>query len=321
MPDTPRPRVVVSRCLGFEACRYNGQTIPDRFLRLLSPHAEIVTVCPEVEIGLGTPRDPIHIVAEARGLRLLQPTTGLDLTERMVEFRERWLAGISDVDGFVLKGRSPSCGITDAKYQTPERNAPPGKGPGMFAAGVLARFPGVAVEDEGRLTNFRIREHFLARIFTSAAFRRVRAAGDIGGLVKFHAQRKLLLMAANQTEMRHLGRIVASHGKVRAEQVFAEYGEGLARALSRIPRYTSQINVLMHTLGYFKDALTAREKAHFLDALERYREGKIPLSAMTTMLRSWIVRFGEPYLAEQTWFAPYPEDLVEITDSGKGRGE
>ena len=183
-----RPRVVVSKCLGFAACRYNGQTIPDRFLEKLSPHADLLAVCPEVEIGLGIPRDTIHIVGEASGRRLVQPSNGQDLTERMVHFRDRFLGALRDIDGFVLKGRSPSCAIFDAKIHSPRENTPAlGKGPGIFAEGVLAGFPDTAIEDKGRLTNFRIREHFLARVFTTAAFRATAAERDMGALVRFHA--------------------------------------------------------------------------------------------------------------------------------------
>jgi uncharacterized protein YbgA (DUF1722 family)/uncharacterized protein YbbK (DUF523 family) len=322
MDILPRPRVVVSKCLGFDACRYNGQTIPDRFLARLSAHAELLLVCPEVEIGLGVPRDTIRIVEEKGRRRLVMPKTGDDLTERMVDFREKYLSRLPAVDGFVLKSRSPSCGITDAKVHAPREDAAPlGRGPGLFAEGVLACFPGIAVEDEGRLTNFRIREHFLTRIHTSAAFREMAAQRDMGELVLFHARRKLLFMALSQTEMRALGRIVANHERRRVAEVLVDYGQGLTRAFARMARVPSQINVLMHALGYFKEGLTAREKAHFLDLLGSYREGQVPLSVLTTLLRSWVVRFDEAYLADQVWFAPYPPDLVEIADSGKSRGE
>ncbi|MDY7041166.1 MAG: YbgA family protein, partial [Chloroflexota bacterium] len=90
-------------------------------------------------------------------------------------------------------------------------------------------------------------------------------------------------------------------------------------ALARPPRRNSGINVLMHALGYFSEGLSNREKAFFLDALGRYRAGKVPLSVPIGIVSSWIVRFNEPYLVQQTFFESYPEDLLEITDSGKGR--
>ena len=128
-------------------------------------------------------------------------------------------------------------------------------------------------------------------------------------------------MGVNQTGMRALGRIVANHAKAPIGEVLAAYETALRHTMARIPRTTSHVNVLMHAMGYFKDGLVAAEKRHFLDLLEVYRAGKLPLSAATAVLRSWIARFSEEYLASQVYFEPYPADLVEVTDSGQGRGE
>lgn len=317
------PVVVVSRCLGFDACRYNGETIPNRFLKRLAPYVKLKLVCPEVEIGLGTPRDPIRLVEHGGDERLVQPSTGRDLTSLMSAFRADYLSGLRGVDGFVLKGRSPSCGVSDAKvHKDVDRRAPTvRRGPGMFAAAVLEQFPDIPVEDEGRLTNFRIREHFLTRIFTTAELRDVGRRPSMRKLVAFHARHKLLLMGVNQTKMRALGRIVANPDKRPVDEVFPSYAELLRDALATMPRFASHVNVLMHALGYFKKGLAAKEKAHFLDTLALYQEGKVPLSAATAILRSWIARFDEAYLAGQSYFEPFPLDLVEITDSGKGRGK
>lgn len=317
-----RPRVVVSACLGFEACRYNGEVIPNRFLQALPPHVDLLRVCPEVEIGLGTPRDPIRIELDGEAEILYQPTTDRDLTRAMERFAAGWLADLSDVDGFVLKSRSPSCGVHDAKRYRRGKGPKPmraGSGPGLFAEAARTRFPTLPFEDEGRLTNLRLREHFLTRIFTTAAFRAVRRKRTMAALVSFHAENKLLFMAANQTRMRVMGRIVANADALPIEDVLDAYEPELGAMLSKTPRFTSHINVAQHAQGYFKDELSAREKAHFLEALETYRAERAPLSVVTAILSSWIARFDEDYLARQTWFAPFPRELVTATDSGKAR--
>ncbi len=315
-----RPKIVSSKCLEFEACRYNGAMVPDPFVRKLIPLADFNPVCAEMEIGLGCPRDPIRVVQTKAGLKLLQPTTGLDCTDRMVDFCRSFLDGLGEVDGFLLKYRSPSCGIKDVKIRSEKENAPAlGKGPGFFGGAILARHPLLPVEDEGRLNNFRIREHFLTRLFTLASFREMRASAAMRDLVGFHSRNKLLLMAYNQGEMKAMGKIVANPEKRPLEVVLEEYHAHLLQALSRTPRYTAGINVLMHALGYFKQGLTSPEKAFFLDDLDQYRAGKVPLSAPVSVINAWIARFDQEYLASQTFFAPYPVELVEITDSGKGR--
>jgi len=317
---SPKPIVVVSRCLGFDACRYNAQTVRDTFLPALGQCCELRLVCPEVEIGLGVPRDPVRLVMRDHRLRLLQPASGRDVTVDMEGFSARYLDSLDAVDGFVLKGRSPSCGVTDARiYPDREKTPALGRSPGLFAGAVLERFPYAAIEDEGRLQNLRIREHFLSKLFARARFRGLKARPSRSDLVRFHTTHKLILMAYNQKEMRALGRIVADLKRRPIEDAIRDYESHLAAALSRLPRFTSHVNVLMHAFGYFSRQLGGREKAHFLELLDAYRSGRLPLSAAVAVLRSWIHRFGSDYLGDQVYFEPFPAALVDIRDSGKGR--
>ena len=166
---------------------------------------------PEVEIGLGTPRAPVRVVSSGEGFKLIQPASGLDVSEKMREFSRGFLDGLKQVDGFILKNRSPSCGFTDVKvYAGPEKGAAIGRAAGFFGGAVLEKFGDRAVEDEGRLLNLNIREHFLTRVFVFARFRSLQQSVSMHDLVHFHATNKLLLMAYSQTKLRELGRIVAN---------------------------------------------------------------------------------------------------------------
>jgi len=315
-----KPVVVVSKCLGFDACRYNGDIIEEEFLKRLEPFVRFVPVCPEMEIGLGTPREPVRIVNGNGELKLLQPATGLDLTERMRAFSSTFLASLKEVDGFILKSRSPSCGPAEVKvYKSTERGAPVAWSSGLFAGAVLEKFPGLAVEDEGRLRNYKIREHFLTRLFALARFREMRKGHEMRNLVQLHASNKLLLMAYHQNEMRTLGRLVANPQRRRPREVWADYAAHFGHALARAPRHTSIINVMQHAFGYFSQRLTAKERSFFLSTLEKYRKGRIPVGGALSVLTSWIVRFEDHYLSQQTFFDPYPAELMDVTDSGKGR--
>jgi len=319
MNEYPKPRIVVSKCIGFDQCRWNGQMASSDVVALLRPYVEFLPICPEVEIGLGVPRESVRVVDVEGQSRLWQPATQRDYTDAMTSFADAYLSHLAEIDGFILKSRSPSCGIKDVRiYPNSDKGMASSKGAGLFGQAVLARFGHLPVEDEGRLTNFALREHFLTRVFALAAFRQVKAEGTMRALVRYQAENKLLLMAYNQREMNALGKIVANHAGAPVAQVYADYEARLHLALARAPRHTAAINVLMHALGYF-DALSAAEKAFFLARLEDYRAGKLPLSAPNSIARAWIIRFGSNYLASQTFFAPYPEDLAQITDSGKGR--
>jgi len=321
MSDLVKPVVVVSKCLGFEHCRYNGEIIDDPFVRRLRESVDFKPVCPEMEIGLGVPRDPIRVVLVQGRMRLLQPASGRDFTEPMEEFAGRFLEGVGAVDGFLLKSRSPSCGTRDVKIYNETGNLlSAAQRQGFFGRAAMGRFGGASVEDEGRMRNFLIRERFLTMLFTLARFREVAAEPTMAKLTGFHARHKLLLMAYSESVMRQLGKIGANERHGPVADVVRDYGALLPRAFSGPPKYTAAINVLMHALGYFREGLTADEKAFFLDSLQRYRSGKLPLSVPVGILRSWVVRFSEPYLSRQVFFEPYPEALMDIADSGKGRG-
>ena len=320
MRSFPKPRVVVSKCLEFDACRWNGAKISSDVIRLLKPHVDFTPVCPEVEIGLGVPRKPIRILSKKGKLTLVQHETEKNVTVNMLRFADRFLGSLSNVDGFILKFRSPSCGLKDVMfYPSLGKSRSVGRGSGMFGGVVLERFPLLPIEDEGRLTNYRIREHFLTKLFAFADFREVKRSKKMKELVRFQACNKFMLMAYNQKELRLMGRIVANPEKKPIGTVLREYEQHLANAFLKMPRYTSHINVLMHALGYFSDELSTKEKAFFLDSLDQYRNEKVPLSVPVNIARSWIVRFENEYLVNETFFEPYPQDLIEITDSGKGR--
>ncbi len=309
-----RPRVVVSRCLGFDHCRWNGDMITSEVVQMITPRVDFLPVCAEVEIGLGVPRKPVRFVEGENGIRLVQHETGLDVTGRMERFAASFAGTLREIDGFLLKSRSPSCGIRDVKvYRAGGTGDTVGKTAGAFAAAMAARFPNLPAEDEGRLRNRRIREHFLTRLFTFAAFREVRAGGDLRELAAFHTRNKLLLMAYSQKEMRELGRIAANPDKKTFPGVAGEYGDHLNAALSRAPRYTAHINVLLHALGRFKAGISPAEKTFFLDTLEQYRQDRVTICPNLMILRGWIVRFGDDYLREQTFFSPFPAELMGVS--------
>lgn len=320
MSEWPRPIVVLSRCLELEPVRYNAQVIPYDFVRQLEPWVDFLPVCPELEIGLGVPRDPVRIVAVDGEARLVQPTTDRDVTEDMAGFSDRFLSSLGEVDGFILKNRSPSCGISDVKiYQGMDPSASSKKGSGLFAGRVLEAFPGHAIEDEGRLRNYRIREHFLTKLFSLAALRPVLESHSMKELVRFQSVNKFLLMAYSQKQLRILGRIVANPDKRPFAELARDYENSFRVAMAKPPRYTSMINVFQHAAGYFSKELTRREKALLGTSLDRYRNKQAPAAAVTAILRAWIARFDEEYLSSQTLFDPYPDALMNVSDSGKGR--
>jgi uncharacterized protein YbbK (DUF523 family) len=237
----PRPVVVLSKCLELAACRYNGARVSSPFVQRLAAHVEWRPVCPEVEIGLGVPRDPIRLTGTGRTRRLCQPATGRDVTGAMEAFSDARLASWAGrVDGFILKSRSPSCGIADTKvYADVVDDRPIGTGPGLFGARVLARFPDAAVEDEARLLNAALRHHFLTKLFVRAAFRTLRDHATPVALAAFHASHGLLLTAYDRRAFGTLEGIVAQMSERPLADVMDAYGTHLGRVLRAPARSVS----------------------------------------------------------------------------------
>ena len=232
----PRPRVVVSRCITFDPVRYDGSLIPSGIVERMKPFVDFIPVCPEVEIGLGVPRAPIRIIRTGGGDRLVQPSTGRDLTDTMERFARDFLDGLPPVDGFILKYKSPSSGKSGAKvYPDTESASPVGRGPGIFGRAVLDRFGRFPIEDEGRLRDGRIRDHFLTSIFTIARFREAREGGKIRDLARFHEENQLLLGAIGGRRAEAMDRLLGNPGKKSPQEIYALY-EDLLLSVLRHPR-------------------------------------------------------------------------------------
>ncbi|MBW2987804.1 DUF523 and DUF1722 domain-containing protein [Candidatus Woesearchaeota archaeon] len=306
----PKPIVVISKCIEFSKCRYNGSMVISHAVQHLKKHVKFVTVCPEQEIGLKTPRHTLRIVKSKGKKRLYQPDTKKDFTKKMQDFTRKYLSNL-DVDGFILKYRSPSCGPKQVKvYNGLGKNVKITKGNGFFGGEVLKKFSNLAIEDEGRLRNFIIREHFLTKLFTLARFRK--AKKSVKKLKAFHDTHRLLLMAHSQARLKILDKL-AEKGDLR------EYENELKKALENTPKFTSIINVLYNAFGEVSHGLSAKEKKFFLKTVEEYRNGKTPLSTAIHLLKTHAIRFDKKHLLEQVFLEPFPPELAEITDSGKGR--
>tara|TARA_B100002052_G_scaffold105748_1_gene97427 strand:- start:154 stop:1101 length:948 start_codon:yes stop_codon:yes gene_type:complete len=304
-----RPKIIISKCLEFDACRYDGQIITNKYIKELKKYIDFEPVCPEVEIGMGIPRDTIRIVELKNKQLLYQPETKKDFGKKMNAFSNTYLNSINSIDGFILKADSPSCGISTAKIYPKKKNVPAsGRGSGFFAKNVLKKFPNHPAEEEKRLNNIFIREKFYTSIFTLADFRSV---FDINTLYKYHAKHKYLFMTFNQIIMAKMGNIAANRNNDEIEKVIKKYYDYLIILLSKNPRIPTKINTIMHVLGYFKKQLNKNEKKHFLESLDSYKNRRIPLSALTNILYSWIIRFDNKYLMNQSFFNPFPKELIE----------
>ncbi|WP_288221403.1 DUF523 and DUF1722 domain-containing protein [uncultured Clostridium sp.] len=322
MFNNDKPTILISKCIEGDACRYDGSMIKDSFVNKLKSYVNVIEVCPEAQIGLSTPRDSLRLIQNNNEVSLVCSKTGEDLTNRMTEFSNRFLESLdkSKIQGVILKGRSPSCGIKDVKlYNNIGKSSTINRSnSGIFAQRLIEEFDTIPIEDEGRLTNYNIREKFLTWMYANYNFNKVEENKSVSALVKFQSQYKYLLMAYSPSRQKELGKIVGSATKANLDDSIREYKLVLAKALSTSQRPMRNINMLLHLFGYFSKDLSKEEKSFFLDTLEKYQNKKVPFSLPLTIIKSWAIRFNNEYLLEQKIFESFPIELVEVTDSGKG---
>lgn len=305
-------RVGISSCLLGEKVRYDGGHKLDRWLRdTLGQFVDYVPVCPEVELGLPTPRPALRLIGKKPDeARLVFSQSGEDITERMEAWARERVEELASENlcGFIFKSKSPSSGMERVRLYD-ESGMPKKTGVGMFARIFMERFPLVPVEEDGRLHDPKLKETFIECVFTFKRWREALAAGTSGALVEFHARHKLLLMSHSPDLLRQMGKLVAQVGVISREDFIDGYETCLMKAVRLKTTVRKQVNVLQHVLGYFKKDLTAEEKVEALELFDQYRAGLVPLLVPITLLNHFTRKYGEPYLNQQVYLHPHPLEL------------
>ncbi len=311
---TRKLRLGISSCLLGQEVRFDGGHKRDRFLTdVLGPYVTWVPVCPEVEIGLGTPRPPIRLERSQAGVRLVMPSTEEDLTDRMSEYAVDRISRLEKhgLAGYILKKDSPSCGMERVKIR--DRNGVPARdGVGLFAVELMRLAPNLPVEEEGRLNDPRLRENFITRIFAFQRWMDLESAGpSMRRLMEFHASHKYTLMARNQAGMRRLGRLLgdAKRGDP-ADRLASRYLEGFTEVLRRAPTRRGHTNVLRHLAGYVSSDIDGGDRSELTEAIDRYHEGLLPLIVPITLLRHHVRRLEVETLQNQVYLWPHPHELM-----------
>jgi uncharacterized protein YbgA (DUF1722 family)/uncharacterized protein YbbK (DUF523 family) len=305
-------RIGVSTCLLGEHVRFDGGHKRDPFLvETFGRYVEWVPVCPEVETGLGVPRESMHLRRVADEVRLVTTKTGIDHTDAMRRYAARRVAALSahELCGYVLKKSSPSCGMERVKIYG--RSGPLASGRGLFAEALLKAFPHLPVEEEGRLSDPRLRENFVERVF---AYRRLRSLFNsrwtVGRVVAFHTAHKMQLMAHSPRLYAELGRLVAGAKALARPVLQASYEAQFMTALEVMATPKRQVNVLQHILGYFTDQLDGPARHELIELIEDYGRGMLPLVVPLTLVRHYVRRFTIAYLQGQTYLEPHPKELM-----------
>ena len=305
-------RIGVSSCLLGEPVRYDGQHKHNHFITdTLGPYLEYVAVCPEVECGMGVPRETLRLVGDPAKPRLMTTRTGVDHTDSM----QAWAAGRvvelerEGLHGYIFKSRSPSSGMEKVKVYN-GRGGLAGRAPGMFGKVFMEHFPTLPCEDDGRLNDPGLRENFIERVFTLWRFREaVRASATLGTLMAFHARNKFLIQSHNEKLMREMGRELAGVKARAARAHIPRYEAALMRALKTVATVRKHTNILQHMFGYLRDHVDDGDRKELAGIIEDYHRELVPLIVPVTMLRHYVVKHDIEYLRDQYYLDPHPIEL------------
>ena len=306
-------RLGISRCLLGDEVRFDGGHKKDRFLTdVLGRYVEWVPVCPEVEAGLGIPREAMRLVGPPQRPRLVSITSKHDHTKAMETMVEERLDSLKEVDlsGFVFKRGSPSCGVERVRVYTPQ-GMPSHSGAGIFAKAFREEFPLIPVEEEGRLCDPSLRENFIERVFCYRRFQDVvQNETTRQVLIRFHTIHKYLLLDHSQRHYEVMGRLVGQADRYHPKELTLKYGELLMKTLAVKATVRKHVNVLHHIVGYFKNRLKTQEKTELLGVVNDYHRGLTPLIVPLTLIKHYVQTFDVGYVRDQVYLNPHPKELM-----------
>lgn len=307
-----KPKIAISACLMGVEVRYNGGHKESRLCsRVLSEYFDFVPLCPEVAIGMGTPREPIRLVGDPEQPRAVGTVdASLDVTLPLAEYGERMAAQVDDICGYIFMQNSPSCGLERVKvYQAngiPHRNG----GRGIYAQAFCAQHPNLPVEEAGRLNDPVLRENFLTRVYVYRDWQALLKQGlTRRALTDFHSRCKYLLMAHHPVQYKTLGNLLGSMGKGDPNLIGPRYFSELMAALSKCATRGTHSNVLQHLSGYLKQSISPEDKQEVQHVIGQYRHGIVPLVVPLTLLKHHFRQHPDPYIAQQLYLQPHPENL------------
>ncbi len=303
----------ISSCLLGNNVRYNGGHQHDRYItETLGRYFRWIPVCPEVECGLGVPREAMRLIGDPESPRLVTIHSGIDHTDGMLNWGAKKLKELEkeELCGFIFKSRSPSSGIGGVKIYS-SSGMPDRKGAGIFGGAFMKHFPLTPVIDDGRLHDPVLRENFIERVFVYKRWHDLTRQGlSVKDLIDFHTCHKLLIMSHSPKHTTALGRIVADLKGRKAGKSLFEYFSILTDAIRLIATAKKNANVLFHMAGYFKKRISEDERKELAEIIEEYRVGLVPLVVPIVLIRHYVRKYDETYLKKQYYLNPHPLELM-----------
>ena len=304
-------RIGISSCLMGEKVRFDSGHKRNAYINgILSNFFEFTAFCPEVEIGLSIPREPIRLVTLNEKVRCVGTRNpDLDVTEDLYRSADEQQFWHQQLCGYILKKGSPSCGMERVRLY--KGDIPDRIGVGLYAERLMQNFPDLPVEEEGRLEDPVLRENFIQRVYIYSRWHNLMAqAVSMKNLTLFHAQHKYIYMSHDQSMARQLGSWLAENNKSDLTMLTRQYLSKMMTLLKHPATRKNHVNTLQHIQGYLKNHLDADDRAELTTNISQYREGLLPLIVPITLLRHHFRHHPNHYISDSYYMQPHPAELM-----------
>ena len=303
-------KVGISSCLLGNKVRFDGGHKQSKYcVEVLSQYFDFQTLCPEMAIGLGSPRKAIRLIRDEDIIRVVASDGSFDVTDKLVQYGKRTSPLLGQLSGYIFCAKSPSCGIERVTVYQKDSKQGNREGVGVFAAQIMKDHPLLPVEEDGRLNDPLLRENFITRVLAYHQWLSlVRNGITKAALINFHARHKYLLMAHYPALYSKLGPMLGGNEQP-LEEVSQEYISGFMAALKHLPNRKGHTNTLQHLQGYFKRHLNSAQRVDLANQIDKYRQGLLPLMVPITLIKHFLTLYPDPYLEQQVYLNPHPEAL------------
>lgn len=307
--NSQRPQLGISSCVSGQPVRYDAGHKRSTFcMDMLGEHVDFLPLCPEMAIGLGSPRPTIRLVQEEAGV-VARCEDGRDLTHALRDYGSRKSHELNVIAGYIFCAKSPSCGMERVKVYDAHGKSSRKIGTGVFAAQFRANQANLPIEEDGRLNDPMLRENFVTRVYAYHEWLAlIHEELSAAALIDFHSRYKFLVMAHSPVAYRQLGQLVADLS-AGIDVIAQRYIALLMRTLTKPITRRNHANVLQHIQGYLKNSLSSAERVELANNIDKYRIGKLPLLAPITLIQHYLAVHPNDYMQDQRYLQPHPDEL------------
>lgn len=299
-------RIGVSSCLVGQKVRYDGDSRAHRFITdTLAGLCEIVPVCPEVGIGMGVPRPPIHL----RGMPGALSAVGvnnpdLDVTSALKDYARITVRSLPAIAGYLFKSRSPSCALGSAKVALE-----PGEEfvdcHGIYAQGIVQAMPLLPVAEETCLDNPECRDHFFERVFIYHRWLVLRQAGVTPeSLQDFHNRHEFTIRSRSEQAWHRLADLLLKYEQNSLAETLEMYITRFMQILKAPVTLRQHVNMQQLAVDYLKTVLPGPAQAALIKDIDGFACGDVNRTVPANSIRRLLARRPHQLLQNQVYLYP-----------------